>query len=655
MPVITPTRVLTFLSYSVLLCIVVGAMAFHPSMSMGGEKPFDSTEQQQLLLKEAKKSIDSWHGDPAPLITAKAILDQLLEKDPKLVPAHLQMYRFYKKDGYISRKKYKPGSLESAERHLKLALRYDPGYADTYVFYADLYLLKNNAAAARQALEKAKTIGTQDPWFDLEWADLLRLEGKKEEAGAALNKLIAGGTTDKTVLAAAYDNLITYYMERKEFAEVKTLYEKMFELDPTNAWSRGNYADFLLYELGDVDGAIRYADIALRIMNYGMGRFTLASALYAKWAGLYMEKRQPEEAKKYFAAAQEVYPYMDSVMASSGRFEKPNPTAPALKAVGVSIDARDSEGFTALYKAAYWQRTETAKQLLDLGADPNLPCGCGWTPLLRATYDGNTDLVKLLLAHGADPTETVDNKDALAVAHERGHEDLVKLLERGMPPAPANGLVAWYRLDETNGPTVADASEQHNSATNIGATVVGGKHGNGLSFDGKSYVSATNSSSRLMLTHMTLMAWIKPTTSSTFRPILRKGANGALNYRIQLDPNNYLWFDFDSSGGFGSLRSTVPVPADGTTWTHVAATYDGTALVIYINGQERGRATLSGSPKTTSSQELYLGRDADQNQWYQGVLDEVKIYNTALGPREIQAEANASRVIGMTSKGSSPP
>lgn len=81
--------------------------------------------------------------------------------------------------------------------------------------------------------------------------------------------------------------------------------------------------------------------------------------------------------------------------------------------------------------AAFVQRADLARLLLDNDADPNATGEGGFTPLHSAAHNGDAELVRLLLERGADPAvATDDGRTAADIAREAGHVDLVAELER---------------------------------------------------------------------------------------------------------------------------------------------------------------------------------------------------------------------------------
>ncbi len=107
-------------------------------------------------------------------------------------------------------------------------------------------------------------------------------------------------------------------------------------------------------------------------------------------------------------------------------------------AKGVSINARDRQGNTALLDAAQLGFIEGEQQLLDLGASIDLANNRGETPLIIATQTHDLASVRLLVAHGADPRETdhVAGMSAYDYAKRDGRSDaILKVLEDAKPVA----------------------------------------------------------------------------------------------------------------------------------------------------------------------------------------------------------------------------
>ena len=205
---------------------------------------------------------------------------------------------------------------------------------------------------------------------------------------------------------------------------------------------------------------------------------------------------------------------------------------------------------------------------------------------------------------------------------------------------PATGLVAAYSFNEGTGTTVADASGNKNTGSITGATwTTQGRSGGALSFNGTSNLVLIPSSASLNVSAaMTLEAWIYPTASqSGWRTIMQREVDAyflnASNDTGALRP----------SGG-GTFRGTVAF-VTGTTanpvnaWTHVALTYDGATLRLYVNGVLTASQARTGAVQTNSSP-LRIGGNSPYGEYFQGRIDEVRVYNRALSQAEIQTDMN---------------
>ena len=96
----------------------------------------------------------------------------------------------------------------------------------------------------------------------------------------------------------------------------------------------------------------------------------------------------------------------------------------------------------------------------------------------------------------------------------------------------------------------------------------------------------------------------------------------------------------------GAAQPNLPLDARGAaalplnTWTHLAATYDGTTLRLFVNGSLVGSRAVA-SPLLTSTGVLRFGGNSVWGEFFAGRIDEVRLYNRALTAAEIQADMAA--------------
>ena len=73
------------------------------------------------------------------------------------------------------------------------------------------------------------------------------------------------------------------------------------------------------------------------------------------------------------------------------------------------------------------------------------------------------------------------------------------------------------------------------------------------------------------------------------------------------------------------------------TWAHLALTYDGAALRLYVNGVQVASRSRTGN-LLTSANPLQIGGDSLHGQYFSGIIDEVRIFSRARTASEIQAD-----------------
>ena len=203
--------------------------------------------------------------------------------------------------------------------------------------------------------------------------------------------------------------------------------------------------------------------------------------------------------------------------------------------------------------------------------------------------------------------------------------------------APTGGLVAAYAFNEGSGTTTADASGGGNTGTLSNATwTSAGKYGAALSFNGtNARVNIPNAASLQLTTGMTLEAWVNPSTvSNKWRDVVYKGND---NYYLEATSNKSSRPAGGGTFGGGNANVFGTAALATNTWVFLALTYDGANLRLYVNGTLAGTQPKTGTIATSTNQ-LQIGGDSLQSQFFNGLIDDVRVYNIALSAAAIQTD-----------------
>ena len=269
------------------------------------------------------------------------------------------------------------------------------------------------------------------------------------------------------------------------------------------------------------------------------------------------------------------------------------------------------------------------------------------------TYQWKKDGINLI----AETNATLTLTDANATLHDGNYSVVVSndfgSVESGLTEVLVNdgilnGLVGWWKFDETNGTVAYDSSGNGNDGylTN-GPTWTEGKIGGSLSFDGVDDRVALPNSALNGLTNLTLNLWTKLNSGSQDHFFISGASSSQHNHFLfGLTNTNeiHIWDGNSKKNG----HSYPPSNWDGK-WINITLIrkIDGSGSQIFIDSVNVNSKAYNASALSIADKGLWVGADQDRvnggwesTQFLDGLIDEVRIYDRALSADEVQALYN---------------
>lgn len=218
---------------------------------------------------------------------------------------------------------------------------------------------------------------------------------------------------------------------------------------------------------------------------------------------------------------------------------------------------------------------------------------------------------------------------------------LAKSMQLSVQPT---GLIAYYPLDEGAGANVGDNSVNSNNGTGVNNTWTTGKVGGALAMNGSNRYVAIPDSASLNPSTITVSAWLNSSDTAGAASAVTKWdditqgdgewilghGNTTGTFRFLIKIGGTIYRD-ESSTGFST-----------GTFHHVVGTYDGSKVHLYVDGAEVGSALSASGSMPATLPGVRIGNRSSDNNYYNGTVDEVKIFSRALTAKEIKAEYDAS-------------
>lgn len=206
--------------------------------------------------------------------------------------------------------------------------------------------------------------------------------------------------------------------------------------------------------------------------------------------------------------------------------------------------------------------------------------------------------------------------------------------------------VGWWSFERIEGGKTPDLSGHKNDGIVHGATIVnglevqGGGTGNAFNFDGTDYVEVNHSESLMFSDEITVECWVyfRGENGGDTQTIIMK--NPPFSISLQKPFNGRIHVEFTTESGSVGFNSTEAV-APRYHWTHIALTYRNDAkheIQVYVNGELKIKNNwcsgkiVNGPPYWN----LYIGNYLGSQYFFDGKIDEVRIYRKALTPAQIK-------------------
>lgn len=229
--------------------------------------------------------------------------------------------------------------------------------------------------------------------------------------------------------------------------------------------------------------------------------------------------------------------------------------------------------------------------------------------------------------------------------------------------ASDEGLVAWWAFDEGEGEATLDSASAISDPIQGNFRHIGGARGSALKFDGFTtrIIRPAGKAPRIR-SAFTVEAWVAPQAYPwSWCAIANQERDHEAGWFFGLDELGHIGLHVAVGGKWRVCRSGEGIPFM-EAWSHVAGTFDpSSGITIYINGQKAGRLSVKGKMNPARGVELQIGRNQtllppaalvredvafSTSCSFDGIVDELKIYNRALTAEEIERAYRATKPEG---------
>jgi len=290
-----------------------------------------------------------------------------------------------------------------------------------------------------------------------------------------------------------------------------------------------------------------------------------------------------------------------------------------------------------------------------IGTSRNGSCSADWA----FCFDGLVDEAKIYNTTLTQEEILIDYNQGKAMVlgalstDASGNADFSS--ERGYcPPGDTTAScspVGEWKMDEKTGVYAYDTSGNNYTGTLANSpTWVQGKVGAGLDFTRTSsqYVSTADID---ITNSFTLEAWAYTTDSANQKAIISKGTGTTTNYCLDLRSadNSIGFFVYDSGGAARGLTGSTTDKFPTNQWTHIVAVYNSAStpnFQVFLNGSAISNTANWTGTMASNDTNTTIGARATGDNFFDGKLDHVKIYDYARSASQIAWDYNRGGPVG---------
>lgn len=211
-----------------------------------------------------------------------------------------------------------------------------------------------------------------------------------------------------------------------------------------------------------------------------------------------------------------------------------------------------------------------------------------------------------------------------------------ELAEANEPVLPAPVFAQWTFNERGSTAVVHGAGAGGGNVAEANRVLrrIRGVHGNAVVLSGSDVLPVELAFAGPELSAISFSAWVRPYRLNGYREIFRQECGNRLLFSFQ-DNGNILSLGLNIGGYLECDAPLSPAALLDGNWHHCAGTFDGTCMRVYLDGTEIGMLEHPGRVSVQSGVTAFVGSSSGNGEFFDGALDDLRIYTTALSAAEV--------------------